>query len=748
VVEREKHSHDQEVTAEVVGEPVVGWREVLSDAILGPMNSRGPTREDHPRRRVLVGRGVGLRALAAVLLLSTTAVADETYPILIHRPETVGSRHRIEANGLYRLELEKGAYEAHVRPLVVAYTVQATAASEVLAVGPAGEAVKVRFTIGRLNRVDEVRTTRVLEEGVAVVAELADGKVRYTIDGKSPGDEASEVLSLALDGRFDAAKEERAYAPGVPKRPGDTWAVHAEAVAFDLRRSGLAVPPQDIRGQVKFREIAEVKGVRCLVLAADSTAALPVPPLPDGVEVKTSEVSSTCVITVPVDSSQLLSHRRCSMRQEVDASDGKTIVFHRTEVRTREMSAVPDSPPAPGRASEPIPSGVVGVWVGPVQGGQGRIAFREDGSYTREWPEGGTRKRFSGTYEVKGEALLVEDAEEPGTLLKVPFRRTGNDGLELTIEGDVVRLSREAPAVRKAPAPAVLPPYESDAKERAALTETEAYLRGGGPVDARDSDGWTRLHYAAARGQAEVATRLLEARADPNAATADGATPLHLAGGAGRLHVVSRLLDAGADPARAQPDGVTPLSRAIVGRHADVATLLIQRGAPLEARGPLGFTPLLQAVHGGLVEVARALLDRGASIDGRAEDGRTALHIALLGRQSELVQLLLERGADPRVRDKDGETPLHVAAGSNLVPFLARLLEAGAELEARAENGFTALHQAAWADKREALDFLLERGADPTAQSKLGTPEDVARRQGHLDLAHHLMDVVRARRPK
>lgn len=55
------------------------------------------------------------------------------------------------------------------------------------------------------------------------------------------------------------------------------------------------------------------------------------------------------------------------------------------------------------------------------------------------------------------------------------------------------------------------------------------YVVDGGDVDIRDKHGRTPLMYAAERGNAALVTVLLEAGADPVAATPDGATVIELA---------------------------------------------------------------------------------------------------------------------------------------------------------------------------------------------------------------------------
>ena len=64
-------------------------------------------------------------------------------------------------------------------------------------------------------------------------------------------------------------------------------------------------------------------------------------------------------------------------------------------------------------------------------------------------------------------------------------------------------------------------------------------------LDAADAQGYTALHWAAAKGSVGLLGRLLAAGANKEAAASDGMTPLHLAAKAGHVGAVRALLDAG-----------------------------------------------------------------------------------------------------------------------------------------------------------------------------------------------------------
>lgn len=54
-------------------------------------------------------------------------------------------------------------------------------------------------------------------------------------------------------------------------------------------------------------------------------------------------------------------------------------------------------------------------------------------------------------------------------------------------------------------------------------------IEAGADVNAWSENGWTPLHWAATKGQTEIASRLIKAGADVNARDKEGNTPLHWA---------------------------------------------------------------------------------------------------------------------------------------------------------------------------------------------------------------------------
>lgn len=83
-------------------------------------------------------------------------------------------------------------------------------------------------------------------------------------------------------------------------------------------------------------------------------------------------------------------------------------------------------------------------------------------------------------------------------------------------------------------------------------------LGAGVDVNALDAIGRTALHYACARGHAELSVLLIRAGADVEARANGGWTALHWAAAYGYAEVVSALVRSGCDVAAQDERGHTP----------------------------------------------------------------------------------------------------------------------------------------------------------------------------------------------
>jgi ankyrin repeat protein len=163
-------------------------------------------------------------------------------------------------------------------------------------------------------------------------------------------------------------------------------------------------------------------------------------------------------------------------------------------------------------------------------------------------------------------------------------------------------------------------------------------------------------------GEYENVKRLLQAGADPNAATAGGERALLIAAKEGREDLVELLAGFKAEVNVRYAEKNTVLHWASkVGHHAAVQALL-KAGADTEAKDSvIEWTSLHYASYSGHLAVVQALVKAGADIEAKENGGETSLHKASARGHPEVVQTLMEGGADVAAKTNRGETALDVA---------------------------------------------------------------------------------------
>lgn len=237
------------------------------------------------------------------------------------------------------------------------------------------------------------------------------------------------------------------------------------------------------------------------------------------------------------------------------------------------------------------------------------------------------------------------------------------------------------------------------------------------PVNGRQLDGATALHWAAHWDDLEIAEALIAAGADVNAANELGATPLQLACINGSAAMVSRLLARGARANDAvTTTGATALMACARSGSVEAVRALLAHGAlPDAAETFKEQTALMWAVAENHPQMVHALLEGGANARARSKSGFTAMLFAAQQGNLESAAILLAAGADLNEPAPDGLTPLLVAVESGHAALAGFLLDKGALVDANTA-GRTALHAAVQAARPDIVAALLARGANPNAR--------------------------------
>jgi ankyrin repeat protein len=268
-----------------------------------------------------------------------------------------------------------------------------------------------------------------------------------------------------------------------------------------------------------------------------------------------------------------------------------------------------------------------------------------------------------------------------------------------------------------------------DAAMRGDKTAVATLIKQGVDVGAAQGDGMTALHWAAERGDAELAEILVYAGANVSAVTRIGLyTPLHLAAKAGSAAVAKVLIKAGADVnLKSDPSGATALHLAALAGSADTINLLVDAKADVNAReAEWEQTPLIFAAANNRAAAITALLKRGADANLSTKtidvQKQGQLDRAAVDRQRKVIEGFVGKDSDKR------PTPAQMQAA---IEASRELLRSGKipppdpnappprgfnpeEINppVSTKGGMTALLHAARQGYLEAATALLDGGAD------------------------------------
>jgi uncharacterized protein len=265
----------------------------------------------------------------------------------------------------------------------------------------------------------------------------------------------------------------------------------------------------------------------------------------------------------------------------------------------------------------------------------------------------------------------------------------------------------------------------------------EALVERGADIHARSNGGFTALLFAARAGRIAAVDALLAAGARLNdalpvrgrgaggrpaeASTETGLDAFLLAAANAHYELAARLLDRGADP-NAAPQGFTALHQVSWVRKAGIAGS--NNPAP-EGSGKMdSLTFVRRLVAKGAAVNARVTKRPSMGVTTLNAIGATPFVLAARTADAALMRLLAELGADPVLGNVDGSTPLMVAAGlgtnapgedpgtePEVLEAVKVALALGNDLNAVDKNGETVMHAAAYKHVPSVVRFLAQQGA-------------------------------------
>jgi len=271
------------------------------------------------------------------ILLVVWSVGEEDYEILFDRKQKVGDymKFRIEGRAITENEqVVDGDFMGEQRTEKMS---EADVESWTKKVDEKGAEVEGEILLKKLmyRSKEDLPLKEIAKDMALTVVDLEEGLEFYQ-DGKPIVGVLREALKLCAPTMVDEDKKEKGdledyttndfFGTKERKKPGDEWNVNQKAFLNEM--------PRDIRegmnlktwsGKVKFREMVEVKGVRCLHLRAEVTCGFnKMEGIPEGVKlVDGTSISIRADHFLPVDLTQVDQKLKISYRVDIHMESEK-----------------------------------------------------------------------------------------------------------------------------------------------------------------------------------------------------------------------------------------------------------------------------------------------------------------------------------------------------------------------------------------------------------------------------------------
>jgi hypothetical protein len=226
---------------------------------------------------------------------------------------------------------------------------------------------------------------------------------------------------------------------------------------------------------------------------------------------------------------------------------------------------------------------------------------------------------------------------------------------------------------------------------------------------------------------------------------------LLMAAAHGDLDSITRMLQAGANITTSDDNDNTPLHFAAANGHLDAVRMLIANGADINWSNGLSQTPLHRAVANGHLFVVRELLSHRPNLNDIDFEGLAPLHHAVSRGNVEIARDLLIAGAhihertDPQTVDFPSFTPLQIAIHNDNRPLIRMLMWWGA---GHTENERPAIIRALekqplmLASARGALGLVMQIVTQETTVDQLVEALMFALGQGHSNVVDFLASTI------
>ncbi len=231
----------------------------------------------------------GITRPAAVLVLALwpcASVLAQDYPIRLHRPQAVGLKYHLSANGRStRTHVEKSGGKI-LQNDAVKFAVECECVVTVLAVDDKGKPSKLSLQIEKLTRTDDAGEKELVSRGSIVTVSMKDEVEISEMNGHRLPLPTQEAITVIFRLDPNGPTDDELYGTTGRKKPGDHWEVNSDLMAKDLLRLRATATTTDLSGTVTFEKVVRDGNTECLQISGAVDCPRYFPSVPSEVKVE------------------------------------------------------------------------------------------------------------------------------------------------------------------------------------------------------------------------------------------------------------------------------------------------------------------------------------------------------------------------------------------------------------------------------------------------------------------------------
>jgi hypothetical protein len=210
-------------------------------------------------------------------------------------------------------------------------SVEFEAMAEVLDVDTSGEPVRLALTVSKFTKAENGATSELLKSGSVV---LVDGGAQApaSLKGGQISDEARSAFNVIYSPhKPGAATDDDVFGTNEPKAFGESWPINAELASEDLKKSGIQISPEHLKGKTELVSKDRVGEADCLKVRAELMASgVAMKDLPAGATLDEGTMQATFDGCVPIAGTSARKGMEMTLKARFTTKDSTVDLLART----------------------------------------------------------------------------------------------------------------------------------------------------------------------------------------------------------------------------------------------------------------------------------------------------------------------------------------------------------------------------------------------------------------------------------